>query len=132
VHVVPALNGPAGRPTPLPAESLAWLAVKPDALADFARALETAPADSVVVWTPRKGAVFDLYMHYGEVERLAPVIRRHYTPAARFGAIEVWARKAGVPPAATARTSVIPVGRGAPRFVGVVRSDGHRLLQPPQ
>jgi hypothetical protein len=93
VHVVPALNGPAGRLTPLPAESLAWLAVAPDAWTGFSRALETAPADSVVVWSPRKGGITDLYMHYDDVERLAPTIRRHYAPSARFGAIEVWARR---------------------------------------
>jgi hypothetical protein len=127
VHVVPALNGPSGRLTPLPAESLAWLAVKPDALPDFARALEAAPADSVVVWTPRKGAVVDLYMHEGDVERLAPVIRRRYTPAARFGAIEVWARK---PQPAAARTqgSVIPVLPGASGHIALVRSHAPGIL----
>jgi hypothetical protein len=123
VHVVPALNGPSGRLTPLPAESLAWLAVKPDALPDFARALEAAPADSVVVWTPRKGEIVDLYMHEGDVERLAPVIRRHYTPAARFGAIEVWARKSE--PAATTTRSVIPVRPDAAGRVALVRSNAH-------
>jgi hypothetical protein len=95
VHVVPALNGPSGRLTPLPAESLAWLAVAPHALARFNRALEAAPADSVVVWSPERGGILDLYQHYDEVEYLAPVIRRHYAPAARFGAIEVWARAPG-------------------------------------
>lgn len=95
VHVVPALNGPSGRLTPLPAESLAWLAVAPDALAGFSRALETAPADSVVVWSPERGGIHDVYQHYDEVERLSPVIRRLYVPAARFGAIEVWARATG-------------------------------------
>src|SRR5439155_23082766 len=49
---VPALNGPCGRITPLPAESLAWLAVKPDDEAAFARALARAPASTVVGWTP--------------------------------------------------------------------------------
>jgi hypothetical protein len=127
VHVVPALNGPSGRLTPLPAESLAWLAVKPDALPDFAHALEAAPADSVVVWAPRKGAVVDLYLHEGDVERLAPVIRRLYTPAARFGAIEVWARRAE--PAAATTRSVIPVLPDAPGRVALVRSVAYRFLQ---
>jgi hypothetical protein len=98
VHVVPALNGPAGRLTPLPAESLAWMAVAPAALEDFARALDAAPANSVVVWSPEKGGVADLYLHYDDVERLAPVIRRHYAPAARFGALEVWARQTAAAP----------------------------------
>lgn len=95
LHVVPALNGPAGRLTPLPAESLAWLAVRPDDERLFAPALERAPAGSLVVWTPEKGQFVDLYGHYAEVERLAPVIRRHYVPIAHFGDIQVWKRIAG-------------------------------------
>jgi hypothetical protein len=126
VHVVPALNGPSGRLTPLPAESLAWLAVKPDALGDFARALESAPPDSVVVWAPRKEAIGDLYTHFDEVERLAPVIRRYYAPAAQFGALEVWTRKGG--PGALLRRSVIPAWAGADtdltRRVGPLRGRG--------
>lgn len=93
IHVVPAINGPTGRITPLPAESLAWLRVHPSEEPAFARALERAPADSVVVWTPEKGAFVDLWSHFGEVERLAPLIRRFYEPAARFGDVEVWGRK---------------------------------------
>jgi hypothetical protein len=93
IHVVPALNGPAGRRTPLPAESLAWLAVRPEAESAFARAIEQAPRDSVVVWTPEMGQFVDLYVHYPQVRRLEPVIRRYYEPAARFGDIEVWRRK---------------------------------------
>jgi hypothetical protein len=93
IHVVPALNGPAGRRTPLPAESLAWLAVRPEDESAFARAIEQAPRDSVVVWTPEMGQFVDLYIHYPQVRRLEPVIRRFYEPAARFGDIEVWRRK---------------------------------------
>jgi hypothetical protein len=131
VHVVPALNGPAGRLTPLPAESLAWLAVDPDALGAFARALEAAPADSVVVWSPERGALGDMYMHYADVERLAPVVRRLYEPVARFGALEVWARKAGTGPAAGIGRgpSVIPTGDavGARQF-GLAGNPGRSLL----
>ena len=94
VHVVPALNGPAGRLTSLPAESLAWLGVHPEDERHFAPALERAPAGSLVVWTPEKGRFVDLYNRYAEVQRLAPVIRRHYVPIARFGDIEVWKRTA--------------------------------------
>jgi len=94
LHVVPALNGPAGRLTPLPAESLAWLSVHPEHERLFAPALERAPAGSLVVWTPEKGQFVDLYGHYAEVERLAPMIRRHYVPIAHFGDIEVWKRTA--------------------------------------
>ena len=95
LHVVPALNGPAGRLTSLPAESLAWLAVHPEDERLFAPALQRAPAGSLVVWTPEKGQFVDLYGHYAEVERLAPVIRRHYVPIAHFGDIEVWKRTGG-------------------------------------
>jgi hypothetical protein len=94
LHVVPALNGPTGRLTPLPVESLAWLAVRPEDEAAFAPALESAPQNSVVVWTPEKGSFVDLYGHFEEVKRLAPVIRRFYEPVARFGDVEVWKRKA--------------------------------------
>jgi hypothetical protein len=95
LHVVPALNGPAGRLTPLPAESLAWLSVHPEAERDFAPALERAPAGTLVVWTPTKGRFVDLLQRYPDVERLAPWIRRYYVPIARFGDIEIWKRPAG-------------------------------------
>ena len=48
---------------------------------------------TVVVWTPEMGQFVDLYIHYPQVRRLEPVIRRYYEPAARFGDIEVWRRK---------------------------------------
>jgi hypothetical protein len=95
LHVVPALNGSTGRPTPLPAESLAWLMVHPDDERRFGPALEAAPAGSLVVWTPVKGRFIDRWSHYDEVERLAPVIRQNYSPLARFGDIEIWRRDAG-------------------------------------
>ena len=94
LHVVPALNGPSGRVTPLPAESLAWLGVKPDDEAAFGRALERAPAGTLVVWTPEKGRFLDFWSHFPQVLRLAPIIRRDYEPEARFGDVEVWKRKA--------------------------------------
>jgi hypothetical protein len=103
LHVVPALNGSSGRPTPLPAESLAWLGVKPDDEPAFARALERAPANTLVVWTPEKGEFADHWSHFPEVERLAPLIRRDYEPIARFGDVQVWRRKAE---ASTDRTSL--------------------------
>jgi hypothetical protein len=93
VHVVPAINGPAARLTPLPAESLAWLSVHPDAESSFLDAIDRAPADSVVVWTPEMGNFVDIYDHFDEVRRLAPTIRHYYRPEARFGDLEVWRRK---------------------------------------
>jgi hypothetical protein len=93
VHVVPALNGPSGRLTPLPVESLAWLNVRPDDERAFRDAIARAPSDTVVVWTPQMGKFEDIYGHYEEVERIAPTIRRYYAPEARFGDVEVWRRK---------------------------------------
>jgi hypothetical protein len=93
IHLVPAVNGPCARRTPLPAESLAWLAVRPHDEPAFARAIERAPEDSLVVWSPQPGRIGDLYAHEKEVRRLAPLICRHFEPAARFGDIEVWRRK---------------------------------------
>jgi hypothetical protein len=93
IHVVPAVNGPSARRTPLPAESLAWLAVRPNDEPAFARAIERAPDDSLVVWTPGPGEFGDMYVHDQEVLRLAPLIHRYYEPAARFGDIEIWRRK---------------------------------------
>ena len=89
---VPALTGPAARPSAFPAESLAWVVwVRQDDQRRFARMLEESP-DSVVVWAPGElgynawGRVFSL----GELE---PVIRRDYEPEAKFGALEVWRRR---------------------------------------
>ena len=49
-----ALTGPAARLPAFPAESATWLfVVRPEAEAEFARALEEAP-DSVVVWGARR------------------------------------------------------------------------------
>lgn len=88
---VPALAGPAARLPAFPAESIAWLNVRPGDEAEFAVRLEREP-DSVVVWAPseighnrRANRDFDLPL-------LEPVIRRLYEPEARFGAIEVWRR----------------------------------------
>jgi hypothetical protein len=95
LHVVPALNGSIGRTTPLPAESLAWLGVRPEDEPAFAAGLEHASASSVVVWTPEKGKFVDLWSHFDQVRRLAPMIRKFYEPTARFGDVEVWRRKSG-------------------------------------
>lgn len=87
---VPAVAGPTGHRSAFPAESIAWLyMVKHDDEAGFARALERTP-DSVVVWAPSEEAVERNFT----LELLRPVIVRDYEPAARFGVIEVWRRKA--------------------------------------
>ena len=86
----PAVTAPAARLPVFPSESLAWVRmVKPDDEESFVRALERA-TDSVVVWAPSEA-------DNGEtpsIPLLFVVIRRLYEPAAKFGLIEVWRRKA--------------------------------------
>ena len=53
-------------------------------------ALQAAPDSSVVVWDP---STFEA--RQAEFSRLIETIRRFYQFEARFGAIEVWRRKAG-------------------------------------
>jgi hypothetical protein len=87
----PCVNGPTGRRSPFRVETgVAWMwLVRQDLDEEFARDLEDAGKDSVVVWSP------------GEIggqrriplPRLARVIRDEYEPEARFGKVEVWRRK---------------------------------------
>lgn len=104
LRVVPALTGPTARLPALPAESLAWLLVKPDDEAAFVKALERA-GDSVVVWSPREALTPEWMRLASVIRRFAPVIRRLYEPKARFGMIEVWRRKDGGPSRRTTRRS---------------------------
>ena len=50
----PALTGPAARLPVFPAESIAWLAVRPADGSDFLAALEGAGDDTLVVWRRRR------------------------------------------------------------------------------
>ena len=93
----PALTGPAARLPVFPAESIAWLAVKPDDEADFLAALEDAGEDTIVVWVPSEEDLDPDLRLADAVRHLAPAVRRHYEPMARFGEIEVWRRKAAKP-----------------------------------
>ena len=103
----PTVNGPTGRRSPFHAETgIAWVwLVREDMDETFARELEEAGADSIVVWAPRE--------YTGQprlrLERLGRVILDEYVPEARFGLIEVWRRKptGGAEPPARA-------GRGGP------------------
>lgn len=90
----PALNGPTGRISPLPAESgIIWLwRTDPDDEPAFVAALERSP-DSVVVWAPDEPIGPD----NPALPRLVPAVRRLYTPEARFGVIEIWRRKVNPP-----------------------------------
>jgi hypothetical protein len=92
---VPALTGPSGRLPALPANSLAWLNVRPDDEPGFRKALEESD-DAVVVWAPGETDENEHFRLTDVVRRLAPVVRRHYYPVARFGVIEVWRRKSEV------------------------------------
>jgi len=89
----PAITSPADRPSAFPAESIAWLRMvhRQDEGA-FVESLEKA-GDSVVLWDPdgvSPTAGFRL-------DRLEAAIRRLYEREARFGAIEIWRRKAAAP-----------------------------------
>jgi hypothetical protein len=85
----PAINAMVDRPTPFPAESIAWLRmVRPADEARFAEALEQ-DEDAVVVWSPGEVGPDPGF----RLERLVAVIQTHYQPEARFGAIEIWRRR---------------------------------------
>ncbi len=94
LRVVPALTGASGRLPALPAESLAWLLVKPDDEPRFLQALEDATGE-VVVWAPRETEELEGYRLVDVVRQLVPAVRRQYRPVARFGAIEVWRLRKG-------------------------------------
>src|SRR5512135_283589 len=91
---VPALTGPSGRLPALPAESLAWLNVKPDDEPRFLKALGES-RDAVVVWAPGELDGDEHHRLLDVARRLAPAVRHHYQPVARFGVIEVWRKRAG-------------------------------------
>ncbi len=84
----PSLNGPTGRPSPFRTESgICWMwLIDEDLDAEYAEAIERDP-NTVVVWSPDETAP------RLTLEKLTSVVRRHYHPEARFGAIEVWRRR---------------------------------------
>jgi hypothetical protein len=84
----PALTGPLARRPALPAESIAWLLVRPDDEPSFAEHLRRE-ADAVVVWVPAEA---EQAIGWPGLPNIAPVIRADYTFEARFGPIEVWRR----------------------------------------
>jgi len=93
LRVAPALIGPTGRRSALPAESLAWLVVRPEDTNEFIRALKEAREDALIVWAPLEEHQDDQYRLASEVRRLAPTIHRDFEREAQFGVIEVWHRK---------------------------------------
>jgi hypothetical protein len=87
----PAVTSMVDRPSAFPAESVAWLRmVRPDDETRFAECLESA-TDAVVIWSPGEVGPDPSF----RLNRLTGVIRRRFEPEARFGAIEVWRRRAG-------------------------------------
>jgi hypothetical protein len=97
LRVAPALTGPSARIPAIPAESLAWLVVKPDDEAAFVSALEGAGPDTVVVWAPSEEQRDDRLRLAAAIRHLAPVVHRYYEPEAHFERIEVWRRKGRLP-----------------------------------
>lgn len=90
-----AVNGPAGRRTPLHAESMMWIIVVGRKETDaFARELAVAP-DALAVWRPAE------WRTVPEWAVIPDTLRRHYRHRISFGEIEVWERKPHDEPLAT-------------------------------
>ncbi len=107
----PALTGPAARLPVFPAQSIAWLAVKPEDEVDFLAALEDAGEDTIVIWAPSEVDLDPGLRLAAAVQHLAPAIRRHYEPMTKFGRIEVWRKKTAKD---RARARAGPGGQGGP------------------
>lgn len=85
---VPAVAGPTGHLSALPAESVAWVTVvNPADEPRFAEALAAAE-QAVVVWSPAEDNVNGV----PRLQAVRQAIREHYEPDHRFGAIEIWKR----------------------------------------
>lgn len=85
----PAITAAVDRPSAFPAESLAWLRMVTKAdTPQFAEALRECP-NSVVVWSPGERGPDPNF----DIQPIEQVVRAHYQPEAKFGAIEVWRRK---------------------------------------
>ncbi len=86
-----ALNGPTARLPAIPEVSLSWFeAVKdrPELEAMYIQTLQQTPR-SVVVWSPGEEDAKSSFLP----KRLIAYIRRAYRVQARFGSIEIWARR---------------------------------------
>jgi hypothetical protein len=89
----PTINGPVGRLTPFRSVGgIQWLRwVGPEREPEFARALEDAGPEAVVVWAPEETMIDPKLA----IEDMIAVIRRCYRPEAKFGIIEIWRRATG-------------------------------------
>jgi len=87
----PAINGPVGRVSPLTAEgAIPYLyTINADVEPEFARVLESAPADTVVVWDPDQPT----FTPFLELPTIRQVMTRHYRQERRFGVIEIWRKR---------------------------------------
>jgi hypothetical protein len=86
----PAVNGPTGRRSPFRAESgITWMwLVNQDLDEEFARDLDRAGPDSVVVWSPTEIGTQPRL----ELKQVTKVIQRRYALERQFGTVEVWRR----------------------------------------
>jgi hypothetical protein len=78
-----------------PAESAAWLRVRPDQIDAFAQALR-ADAPALVVWSPALDRLHDGHPSHARDDlwpALKTIVRRDYQPLRSFGPLEVWRRK---------------------------------------
>lgn len=90
-----AVNGPAGRRTPLHAESMMWIIVVGRKETDaFAKELADA-TDALAVWRPAE------WTPIPEWAAIPDALRKHYRHRVSFGEIEVWERKPHDEPTAT-------------------------------
>ena len=89
-HPYPTVNGPTGHLSTFPAAGglMHLWSVDPGVEDQYAEALAHT-RESVVVWVPDETAVNPRLRLPG----LARTIRRHYSPEARFGNLEVWRHK---------------------------------------
>jgi hypothetical protein len=88
---IPAITGPVARFTAFPTAHLAFPEIAPELEVHYIIALEK-PANLIVIWAPSEREFTNQFNF--RMDRLAEVIERLYEPEARFGAIEVWKRKA--------------------------------------
>ena len=87
----PAINGPAGRISPLTAEgAVPYLyTINPEIEPEFAKALTNAPPGTVVVWDPEQPS----FTPFLELPTIRQVMSQQYRQEQRFGVIEIWRKR---------------------------------------
>jgi hypothetical protein len=92
-HALP-VTSVTRHPSRFPAESAAWLRVRPDQIDAFARALE-AQGPALAVWSPTLDHLHEGHPPYTRDDlwpTLKTIVRRDYRPLKAFGPLEVWER----------------------------------------